>query len=76
MKNKIIYFSQGLILLLTSLVITGYQLYRANQVLILPLVQSIANPTLYPNDPFVSTLVHYAAPVWRLIGELSNLIPL
>ena len=75
MKNKIIYFLQGLILLLTSLVITGYQLYRANQVLILPLVQSTANPTLYPNDPFVSTLVHYAAPVWRLIGELSNYIP-
>lgn len=66
---------QGLCIFLASLLITGYQLYHANQVLVLPLVQSTANPILYPNDPFVATLKNYAAPVWRLIGETSRLIP-
>ena len=74
-KHKLIKFIQGFIIFLSSLAVTGYQLYSGNQVLVLPLVQSIKDPTLYPNDPFVSTLVHYAAPIWRLIGELSIIIP-
>lgn len=66
---------QGLIIYITSILITGYHVYTGNQVLIFPLVFSINDPNLYPNDPFVSTLIHYAAPIWRLIGLLADYIP-
>lgn len=76
MTGKILLWIQGLIIYLSSLLITGYHIYTANQVLVIPLVYSFNTPSLYPNDPYVSTLMNYAAPVWRLIGELTNFIPL
>ena len=67
---------QGSILFLTSLIISGYQIYSGNHAVQIPLIQSINDPTLFPNDPFVSTLVHYIGPIWRLLGVLKNLVSL
>jgi len=67
---------QGLILFLTSLIISGYQIYSGNHAVQIPLIQSINDPTLFPNDPFVSTLVHYIGPIWRLLGVFINLVSL
>ncbi len=67
---------QGLILFISSLLMTGYRINYGNQAITIPLVQSINNPVLFPNDPFVSTLVHYAAPIWRLVAVLANYIPI
>jgi len=58
----------GLILYLTSLLITGYRIYYGNQAITIPLILSANDPALFPNDPFVSTLVNYAAPIWRLLA--------
>jgi len=67
---------QGSILFLTSLIISGYQIYSGNHAVQIPLIQSINDPTLFPNDPFVSTLVHYIGPIWWLLGVFINLVSL
>ena len=67
---------QGLILFLTSLIISGYQIYSGNHAVQIPLIQSINDPTLFPNDPFVSTLVHYIGPIWRILGVSINYVSL
>lgn len=72
LPTKIQMLLQSLIIYFVSILITGYHVYTGNQVLIFPFVFSINSPNLYPNDPFFSTLVHYAAPIWRLVGMLSN----
>ena len=76
MKQKIHLVVQSAIIYLSSLAITGYSVFVSNQVLVIPLVFVSIDPSLYPDDPFVSTLTHYAAPIWRLIPLLAKLIPL
>ncbi|MFN2177713.1 MAG: DUF6798 domain-containing protein [Anaerolineales bacterium] len=66
-RNYLVWF-YGIILFLTSLLITGYRIYYGNQAITIPLILSVNDPTLFPNDPFVSTLVNYAAPIWRLLA--------
>ena len=58
----------GVILYLTSLLITGYRVYYGNQAITIPLILSVNDSSLFPNDPYVSTLVNYAAPIWRLLA--------
>ena len=67
---------QGLIIFLSSLLITGYQVYSANHAMQIPYVQWINNPSLFPNDPFVSTFVHYIGPIWQVVAIISNYVPL
>lgn len=67
---------QGTVLFLTSIIISGYRIYSANQTVQIPFILSLSNPNLFPNDPFISTFVHYIAHIYRLIAVLSNGIPL
>jgi hypothetical protein len=67
-NRKLIVWFYGTILYLTSLLITGYRIYYGNQAITIPLILSANDPSLFPNDPYVSTLVNYAAPIWRLLA--------
>lgn len=67
---------QGLIIFLSSLLITGYQVYSANHAMQIPYVQWMNDPSLFPNDPFVSTFVHYIGPIWQVVAIVSNYVPL
>ena len=67
-NEKSIVWISGVILYLTSLLITGYRVYYGNQAITIPLILSANDPSLFPNDPYVSTLVNYAAPIWRLLA--------
>jgi hypothetical protein len=67
---------QGTVLFFTSIIISGYRIYSANQTVQIPFILSLSNPNLFPNDPFISTFVHYIAHIYRLIAFLSNSIPL
>ena len=73
---KYLLWLQGLILFLTSLLISGYQIYSANHAVHIPFVQWLSNPSLFPNDPFVSTFVHYIGLIWRMVAITSNYLPL
>ncbi|MGB6423467.1 MAG: DUF6798 domain-containing protein [Anaerolineales bacterium] len=73
---KYSFWLQGLILFLTSLLISGYQVYSANHAVQIPFIQWINNPSLFPNDPFVSTYIHYIAPIYRVVAIISSYIPL
>jgi hypothetical protein len=69
-------FIQWGILFISSLMISGYQLYSDNQAVQIPLILSYNNSSLFPNDPFIDTLVHYASPFYRVVAELINYINL
>ena len=73
---KYLLWLQGLILFLASLLISGYQVYSANHAVHIPFVQWLSNPSLFPNDPFVSTFVHYIGLIWRLVAITSKYLPL
>ncbi|MFN2127453.1 MAG: DUF6798 domain-containing protein [Anaerolineales bacterium] len=74
-RNKILWI-QGVILFLVSILISGYSIYSGNQAVQIPLIQSLKNPNLFPNDPFVSALQYYPSPIWGLISVLSTFINL
>jgi len=73
---KYLLWLQGVILFLTSLLISGYQVYSANHAVQIPFIQWITNPSLFPNDPFVTTYTYYLAPIYRVVAIISSYIPL
>ncbi len=75
-RSRLLFWLQGLIIFLSSVFFTGYQVYSDNHAVQLPFVQWINNPSLFPNDPFVSTFVHYIGPVWQVVAIISNYVPL
>lgn len=75
-RSRLLFWLQGLIIFLSSVFITGYQVYSDNHAVQIPFVQWINDPSLFPNDPFVSTFVHYIGPVWQVVAIISNYIPL
>lgn len=74
MKKPSYYFSSSylfifiVLLFLSSLAITGYDVYRDNHALQIPLVHAINNPALFPNDPFAATLPYYPSMLWKIIA--------
>lgn len=52
---------------LASWVVLGCSLYGTNNDLQLPLVHRACDPNLYPGDPFVATLHHYASGLWQVL---------
>ena len=75
-QKRILFWFQGSIIYLSSLIFTGYQIYSDNHAVQIPFIQWINNPSLFPNDPFVSTFVHYIGPVWQVVALISNYLPL
>ncbi|MGB7116827.1 MAG: DUF6798 domain-containing protein, partial [Anaerolineales bacterium] len=74
--KRILFWFQGSIIYLSSLIFTGYQVYSDNHAVQIPFIQWINNPSLFPNDPFVSTYIHYIAPIYRVVAIISSYIPL
>ncbi len=66
-------FPYAILLYLGSVLWTGCGIYWSNHALQLPLVFKLNDPSLYPNDPFVSTLPYYAAPLWKAVALLNRL---
>ncbi|MFC2052895.1 DUF6798 domain-containing protein [Chloroflexota bacterium] len=75
-RSRLLFWLQGLIIFLSSIIFSGYQVYSANHAMQIPYVQWINDPSLFPNDPFVSTFVHYIGPVWQVVAIISKFIPL
>jgi len=75
-QKRILFWFQGSIIYLSSLIFTGYQIYSDNHAVQIPFIQWINNPSLFPNDPFVSTFVHYIGPIWQVVAIISNYVPL
>ena len=69
-------FLYAFILLSSSVLLTGYRVYYENQCLQIPLVFSLNNPSLYPNDPFAATLPYYASMLWKVVALGVRVIPL
>jgi hypothetical protein len=69
-------FIQWGILFISSLLITGCQLYSNNHAMQIPYVLWLQDSSLFPGDPLVSTFPKYVGPVWHLIAFLSEYIPL
>jgi hypothetical protein len=66
----------ALILWFSSLLLTGYAVYTANQSIQIPLVHLLNNFSLYQNDPFGATLPYYSSMLWRVVAFANRLIPL
>lgn len=64
------------IIVVASLLQTGYSIHYGNQAFQIPLVYWLTNASLYPNDPFVATLPYYASMLWRVVAWVTQLIPL
>ena len=75
-QSRSLFWLQGLIIFLSSVFFTGYQVYSDNHAVQIPFIQWINNPSLFPNDPFISTLIHYIAPIYRVVAIMSNYVPL
>ncbi len=75
-RSRLLFWLQGSIIFLSSIIFTGYQVYSDNHAVQIPFVQWINNPSLFPNDPFVSTFDHYIGPVWQVVAIISNYVPL
>ena len=75
-QKRILFWLQGSIIYLSSLIFTGYQVYSDNHAVQIPFIQWINNPSLFPNDPFVSTFIHYIGPIWQVVAIISNYVPL
>jgi len=75
-RSRLLFWLQGLIIFLSSIIFTGYQVYSDNHAVQIPFVQWINNPSLFPNDSFVSTFVHYIGPIWQVVAIISNYVPL
>jgi hypothetical protein len=60
---------------LASLGVLGFALYGSNNELQLPLIQFANDPSLYPGDPFVATLSHYASLLWHVLWPLFRFVP-
>lgn len=71
--NLVIY---AVILWFSSLLLTGYAVYNANQSIQIPLVHLLNNFSLYQNDPFGATLPYYSSMLWRVVALANRLIPL
>ncbi len=65
-----------LILVLISIVNSGYRYFCDNHALQLPMVEKILDPDLFPHDPFVDTLADYESWVWWLVALLARAIDL
>lgn len=59
----VILFIGGMALL--SVVEQGFDFGIGNNVLQIPILQRAADPTLYPNDPFIDTLDDYFSVLWN-----------
>ncbi|HAJ60151.1 MAG TPA: hypothetical protein DCP31_13570 [Cyanobacteria bacterium UBA8543] len=70
------YFIYGFILFILSFVVSGYRIYEKNQDIQIPLVHLLNNPSLYPNDPFAATLLHYPSLLWQGVAIVARVIPL
>lgn len=66
----------AIVLAATSVIFTGYRVYTGNQSLQIPLVHSLNDPGLYPNDPFAATLDAYCSPFWRVVAVCARSVPL
>lgn len=75
-QSRRILWIQGTVLFAISIIISGYSIYSGNHSVQVPLILSAKNPNLFPNDPFISTLLYYPSPIWRLIAFLSGFITL
>lgn len=64
------------LLFLSSLAFTGYDVYTDNQALQIPLVHTINDPSLFPNDPFAATLPYYASMLWKIIAIGTRFVSL
>jgi len=64
------------ILLLSSLLISGYQLYSNNHAMQIPYVFWLQDPSLFPGDPLVSTFPKYIGPIWHLVAFISEKLSL
>jgi hypothetical protein len=60
---------------LASLRVLGVALYASNNEQQLPLVQAANDASLYPGDPFVASLQHYASLFWRILWVPFRFIP-
>ena len=69
-------FIQWGFLFISSLMISGYQLYSNNHAMQIPFVFWLQDPSLFPGDPLVSTFPKYIGPVWHLVAYISEYIPL
>ena len=58
----------GVVLLLASLLLTGYHVYYNNHAHQFPMVYRLVDPALFPNDPFADSLAHHPSLLWRLIA--------
>lgn len=70
------YYIYGFILFILSLVVSGYRVYEKNQDIQIPLVHLLNNPSLYPNDPFAATLLHYPSLLWQGVAMAARVVPL
>jgi hypothetical protein len=60
---------------LASLNVLGFALYASNNELQLPIVHIANTPNLYPGDPFVATLPHYASLLWQVLWVPFRFVP-
>ena len=58
-----------------SILVTGYDTYIDNHALQLPIVDRLADASMYPGDPFVDTAPYYASVLWRLVAMVSPMVP-
>lgn len=56
---------------LVSVIYQGFNYGANNNAIQVPILQHAANPTLYPNDPFIATLDHYFSVFWWLLSKLT-----
>lgn len=71
-----LYLFTFLTLLISSFLINKYSIYYSNQSLQIPLVNLLNDTSLYPNDPFVTTLPNYSSKLWPLVAAANRYIPL
>jgi len=69
-------WAAGAALFALSLLAGGYRVYAGHQSMQLPLVEWVADPSLFPHDPFAATLSRYGAPVWWAIGRATVYFPI
>lgn len=72
-KQESIIFA--LLIFAAALLIRPYHYLESNQALQIPLLQTLRDPSLYPNDPFVRTLAGYCSIFWLAVAY-AKAIPL
>jgi hypothetical protein len=64
------------VVFVSSFLLIGYSVYTGNHAVQIPLVKQLANPSLYPGDPFVPRVPHRISILWWILAGSLAIAPL